>query len=180
MAVPRSMVAHTLNVVKGWHHQSALDFSAKISSAVQFVVFSGRAMHLDSAGELRTGVDTNGMTLFLFPNSDDPDVQNDGGDPAVDADAWVGVTPSGKALALPAKGAYELESTEFDTTLLYPPNTLLTAVANDVTQSIGGVLTTGTKYVNHICGVVSRGVVPSNYLRGKNALAFWPVWLPPT
>lgn len=187
MVKPRSMLAHTLNPAKGWPSPHAVDFRAKISSAVLFTLFSGRAVHIDANGEYRTGVDpaaaSTGMTLFTFPNGDDPDVVNDGGDPATDADAWVPVGPTGQMLALPAKGAYELETTEFIAGV-YPPGTPLTAPNDDADVAVGGILTTGTAYTDHICGVVSRGLVPSGYGprggSGGQALAFWPVWLPPT
>jgi hypothetical protein len=178
MAKPRSMLAHTLNPIKGWPAPNAVDFRAKVSAEVEYVLFSGRAVHLNAAGEFITGCHDSGMTLFFFPNSDDPDVVNDGGDPEFDVDAWVGVTPSGVAMALPAAGAYELETTEYDTGGSYPPNTLLTADNDDVVQTLGGVLKVGMKWTDPICGVVSRGLKPSGYLRGKSALAFWPVWLP--
>jgi hypothetical protein len=146
-------------------------------------MFSGRAMSLDSAGELRPGNTGDGMTLFLFPNSDDPDVINEGGDPATEADSWVPVGPTGQVMALPAKGAFELETTEF-VSASYAPNDLLASKNVTVTDPLAGLLEAGTKYTDHICGVVSRGLVDSGYgPRGGNngqALAFWPVWLPPT
>jgi hypothetical protein len=183
------MLEHTLNPVKGWPSPNAVDFRAKISSSVAFTLFSGRAVHLNSAGEYITGCDPaahpggTGMTMFLFQNSDDPDVVNEGGDPETETDVWVPVSPTGRAMALPAKGAYEMETTEYDTTGSYPPGTSLTADNDDADVDAGGILAAGTTYTDHICGVVSRGVVDSGYgRRGANtgqALAFWPVWLPP-
>jgi hypothetical protein len=172
MAAPRQMTAHTLNGLKGWPAPHALDFAAKLSEAIpgaNLPVLSGTVVRLNSSGKFELGVGTaKVMPLFLFNNSDDPDVQNDGGDAATEAGVWVPVTPSGKAMALPATGAYELTSTEFvsDT---YAPNDALTAAT---AGGNAGKLAKGTMYTDMIVGIVSRGQVDNGY--GFNALAFWP------
>ena len=172
MVAPRQMTAHTLNALKGWPSPHALDFAAELSESIagaNLPVLSGTVVRLNASGKYELGVGTaKVMPLFLFNNSDDPDVQNDGGDAATEKGVWVEVTPSGKAMALVATGAYELTSTEFvaDT---YAPNDALTAGTAGATA---GHLAKGTMYTDMIVGIVSRGEVDNGY--GSDALAFWP------
>ena len=186
MVVPRQMTAHTLEAPKGWPSPHAVDFAAKISDNVTIdPVFAGRVVHLNSAGEFEMGlpnvVGACHMPIFLFQNSDDPDVSNPGGDPATEAGVWVAVTPTGKIMGLVAAGAYELESTEFEpeaTAGTYVPGDPLTATPDNTDATTGGRITRNgvTAYGRPLCGVVSRGVFKNSH--GQNALAFWPVWLP--
>jgi len=107
--------------------------------------------------------------MFLFSNSDDPDVANDGGDASTDAGVFVPISPTGQAMALVAVGAYELVSTAY-VSASYAVNAPLTA---DLAAGANpGLLQGGTLYTDMIVGFVSRGVVDNGY--GKNALAFWP------
>lgn len=185
MPVPVQMTAHTLNPIKGWPRPNALDITAKISANVTIdPLYSGRCVHLNSSGELETGLpDTVGaghMPLFLFGSSNDPDVENPGGDPATEPNGWVSAMPSGGRIGcLVAVGAYELETTEFEpvaTAGTYTPGTTLTAVNANTNATTGGRITKGTAYSKPLCGVVSRGVYVNADRR--NVLCFWPVWLP--
>ena len=169
MATPRQMTSRTLNALKGWPQMNAVDFHTEFDSSVSanLPVNSGTVVSLNAAGKYVLGVGNNAvMPMFLFANSDDPDIVNDGGDPSTDVGAWVGITPTGQAMALVAVGAYELVSTS---------NDALTAAASggDI-----GKLVAGTMYTNMIVGIVSRGVVDNGY--GHNALAFWPCPVFPT
>lgn len=189
MPVPRQMSEHTLEVPKGWPNPNAVDFSAPISAAVLSaisggVVFAGTCVHLNASGEFELGVTGFQMPLFLFNNSDDPDVENPGGDPATRAGAWVAVAPSGNLLALPAKGAYEMATTEFNDTLTYAPNAALYAPTG-TTLNTSGCLTNaagtgGTYPTETVVGVVSRGRTPTTARNshGQHELFFWPVFLP--
>jgi hypothetical protein len=187
MPVPRSMTAHTLNPTKGWPSPHALDCRARLSANVTIdPVYAGRVVHLNSVGELEMGVPdvaaSTGkahMPLFLFPNSDDPDVQNPASNPASVAGGWVPVAPqypSGPAMALVATGGYEFESTEYNSSQSYAPGDGLTATASNSDSATGGVLLKGNAYAKSLVGVVSRGVVTNGH--GVSALAFWPVFLP--
>jgi len=173
MAAPRQMTANSLNALKGWPQMNAVDYHAAFDSSIPSVdlpVLAGSVVSLNSSGNYILGVGNSAvMPLFLFNNSDDPDVVNDGGDASTTAGVWVPVTPTGQALALVAVGAYELVSTAF-VAGSYPPNTPLTA--NKSGSAAPGKLRSGTLYTNMIVGIVSRGVVDNGY--GKNALAFWP------
>lgn len=174
MAAPRQMTRHTLDAIKGWPSPYAVDFAAKLSANVpesRRPILSGTVLRLNSVGEYELGVGTRDvMPLFAFNNSDDPDVVNEGGDPATERGVWIAISPTGKMMALPAKGAYELMSTEFvsDT---YAPNDLLTA--GDGTAAADGKLKKGVKGTDTICGITSRGIRDNGH--GEDALAFWPV-----
>jgi hypothetical protein len=178
MAAPTSMTAETLNALKGWPAPHALDFEAKINSAITERVPRGAVVHVDSSGTFSLGVAaaSKPMPLFLFPASDDQDVVNEAGDASTEAGVFVPISPTGVAVALVATGAYELTSTHY-VDAAYAPNDKLTAAGGtDPTTGNAGKLVAGTLGSNVICGVVSRGVVNNGY--GTNALAFWPVYLP--
>jgi hypothetical protein len=173
MAAPRQMTANTLNALKGWPQMNAVDYHAAFDSSIpsgDLPVLAGSVVSLNSSGNYILGVGTTAvMPLFLFNNSDDPDVQNDCGDASTTAGVWIPIAPVGQALALVAIGAYELVSTAY-VAGSYPPNTPLTANLSGDTNP--GKLVAGTLYSDMIVGIVSRGVVDNGY--GKNALAFWP------
>jgi hypothetical protein len=169
MAAPRQMTSETLNALKGWPSQSALDFSAKLSSDITDRVPAGACVHVNAAGEFALGVGTTDrMPLFTFQASDDPDVANESGDPATEVGVMVPISPSGAMMALVATGGFELVTTNFvDDT--YEPNDLLTSADSG---DDAGKLEIGTKGTDMIVGIVSRGVVDNGY--GHDALAFWP------
>lgn len=185
--VPGQMFDHMLNPAKGWPHQAALDFQARISPNVLYVMNAGQVAHINSAGELEPGVKLGQMGLFMFQGAGDLDVNPTGGTSGVFG-SWTPISPSGRIMCLPAKGAYELETTEFETALSYLPGDLLYSptgntsgdegtsglLTNDGTYASGGALYTSTG--NAVVGVVSRGAFTNAY--GKLVLAFWPVYLP--
>lgn len=180
----RQMTDHTLEAPKGWPSTSAVDFTAKLSSNVTIdPVFAGRVVHINASGDYEMGlpavIGAAHMPIFLFQNSDDPDVNNPTATPA--AGSWVPVTPTGQMMGLVAAGAYELESTEFEpvaTAGTYAPGDALSAIADNGNAVTGGRITRAsiTAYGNPLCGVVSRGVFVNSHK--QNSLAFWPVWLP--
>ena len=175
MAAPRQMTANTLNALKGWPSQSAVDFHAEFASSITDTVLAGTVLSLDSTGKYTLGVGGNQMPLFLFHNSDDPDVVNDGGDASADKGVFIAISPTGQAMALPACGAYELVTTAFksgyDDTVAINDH-IKAATADD------GLISAGTVYTDTIVGVVSRGKVDNGY--GHDAIAFWPWYIPPT
>lgn len=173
MPTPRQSFDHKLDAIKGWFDLNSLDFAAKLSANVTFdTVFAGRVVHRNTDGEFEMGVAGTQMAIFLRQSSDDPDVANDGGD------QWKGTIPNGVMSGLVATGGYELESTEFDTTLDYASNDVLKATADNADEDVGGVLSNdAVVYTDAVCGVVSRGVLTN--VHKKQVLAFWPVYLPP-
>ena len=178
MAAPRQMTANTLNALKGWPSQSAVDYSTKLDASITTTVLAGSVVHVDpTSGNYKLGNAADQVPLFTFQNSDDPDVANDGGDAGVGGDkgVWVPVSPSGNIMALVATGAYELTSTQFDGTTEadYAINVPLTGLA---TGKIDATTYNGT---GGICGVVSRkGFQDNGY--GHDCIAFWPYFLPKT
>jgi len=180
MATTRQMFDHTLDAIKGWFHMAALDFTAKLSSNVTVdVVYAGRCVHLNSSGEFELGCTGSQMPIFLLQNSDDNDVANSGGT------RWYPIGPAGNITGLVAKGAYELETTEFDSALTYAPNEYLRCKSSSNSSTDGGLLTNASVSVledggsnpTAIVGVVSRGVRKRQSDR-NNVLAFWPIYKP--
>jgi hypothetical protein len=180
MATTRQMFDHTLDAIKGWFHMAALDFTAKLSSNVTVdVVYAGRCVHLNSSGEFELGCTGSQMPIFLLQNSDDNDVSNSGGT------RWYPIGPAGNITGLVAKGAYELETTEFDSANTYAPNEYLRCKSSSNSSTDGGLLTNASVSVledggsnpTAIVGVVSRGVRKRQSDR-NNVLAFWPIYKP--
>jgi hypothetical protein len=173
MSSPRRMTANTLNALKGWPNMNAVDYSTGFASSIpagDLPILAGSVVSLDPSGNFILGVGQNAvMPMFLFNNSDDPDVTNDGGDAATEKGVWIAMSPTGQAMALVAVGAYELVSTAF-VPGSYPPNTPLTADLSGGGDP--GLLQAGVLYTDMIVGIVSRGKVNNGY--GREALAFWP------
>lgn len=187
MANPSQMFDHTLDAVKGWFHEAALDYSAKLSADVlKTTTEQGSCVHVNSSGEFELGIASTDMSIFLLNSSDDFDVANDGGD------YWTSVAPTGKMSGLVATGAYELQSSEFDGTPTYAPNDLLCSDDDQTLAGDGGSLDNrdsaadatltvpwasgGTTQA--ICGVVSSGESTNSH--GIAVISFWPVYLPGT
>jgi hypothetical protein len=179
------MTSQTLNALKGWGtNMHAVDFVAPLDPAALSVtaatrVPAGSVVHVNNSLNFVLGVGNLAvMPMFTFSASDDADVSNDGGDAATVAGAFIAIAPVGNMMALVAVGALELVSTNYNTAGSYTPNTHLTSPTADASGVLAGQLTPGTLGTNTICGVVSRGVTDNGY--GTPALAFWPVYLPPS
>jgi len=174
MAAPRQMTANTLNAVKGWPQPAAVDFETQLDAAVpdaDLPLLAGSVVRVNASGKFEVGIGTDDvMPMFTFQNSDDPDVQNDGGDASTEKGVFVPISPTGAMMALVAVGAYELVSTSFKLDDTFAPNAFLTSDKSGGANP--GLLKIGTKYTDMICGVVSRGKVDNGY--GHEAVAFWP------
>lgn len=195
MSTIGQMTEHLLETPKGWFDGMALDFIAKKSANVTFTLHEGRVVHVATAGEnpqdctFETGVAGTQMPIFVHRRSDGFDVSNPGRT-ASGGFVHEAIAPAGHMAGLVATGGYELESSEYNSARTYAPNNLLTALVNNTTSTIGGVLDNtdgsnpltvpwaGGGTTKAICGVVSRGVFASAH--GTNVLAFWPVFLPGT
>jgi hypothetical protein len=173
------MFDHTLDAVKGWFHMAALDFTAKISAdeTDSAYVFAGRVVHLDNNGDFKLGCTGSQMPIFLLQNGNDADVSNAGGG------VWYPINPEGNITGLVAKGAYELETTEFDTARTYYPNDYLRCTGSSgatngkLTNNGVSTLVNGGSNPTAIVGVVSRA--PRKRQTDRNTvLAFWPVYHP--
>ena len=177
------MFDHTLDAVKGWFHMAALDFTAKLSASEvdSAYAYAGRVVHLDSSGEFRLGCTGNQMPIFLLQNNTDSDVTNAGGG------VWYPIAPVGNLTGLVAKGAYELETTEFVDTTYYPNDYLRCTGASGATN---GKLTNGSVVTledstslgagtnpTAVVGVVSRAKRKRQSDRNY-VLSFWPIYKP--
>ena len=170
MSVPAQMFDHGLDAPKGWPSPYAVDKAACLSDDETGTVVAGMVCSLDANAELRLGLAVNAMAIFIRQNATVFDVVSDDG-------GLVGCSDGRPKMAgLVAAGAYELESTEFNTGATFNPNTPLTTVAPGVANA--GRLEVGVVYTNTICGVTSDGVVTNE--RSVDVLRFWPVWLPVT
>lgn len=218
-AYPGQAYMHTLNPLKGWYRESALDAEVKPTSNVNLnsdgsPIVSGLVVHVvgatanaDPYGGVINGPGTmtfemgciggQGLPMFLWPGSTDPDISNPGvpagtsaaGDSTYGPPDFLAVFPGQTSIenmvALVASGGYELEDTEFDTDQTYSPGHYLRAVTNN-TNANGGKLTNQnaaggagfatssllTVGTDTVVGMVSRGeYVNANR---KPSLAFWP------
>lgn len=175
------MWQHSLDAVKGWFDMSSLDFCAKMSSSVTITAYAGRVVHLNDDGEFEMGCTGDQMAIFLLWNSNQPSVSN-----ASANNHWFPIGPTGTNTGLVATGAYELETTEYDTDQTYLPNQPLRAVASNTNQTTGGRLTNQgvvrrasatPQLATAICGIVSREPRKRQSDR-EEVLSFWPVYEP--
>jgi hypothetical protein len=193
------MFDHALDALKGFIEEYALDFKGRLHGDVTVVVPAGSVVYvydwealgsitnpaapMDKLGLFKTGTPKQSgnpvMGIFLWQNSDDFDVANDGGNPATDA-RWYGVLPARRGVlnGLVASGPFELQTTEYDSTKTYGPNTKLYGEPNDTNATLGwaGRITTDSDSGNRtVCGIVSRGLA-TNY-NEVNVLTFWSVFI---
>ncbi len=190
---------HTLDVVKGLRPPNDLDFVAPFAAAdltgtnaIQGgIAFAGRCVSLNANGEFIFGVGNYEMPMFLFSNSDDADVKNDGGDVTTEPDAWKGSTPAGGLKAVVAIMGAEFETTEFDASANYAVNDLLktaksvaAAAGGDATNlALAGVLVKSSDVVGdvHIVGQVSKkftAASPNKNTHLRPVLRFWGLHWP--
>jgi hypothetical protein len=157
------MYDHELNVKKGWPSPYAVDYAAEYASGVTGVK-AGMVVSLDANAQFVRGLSAGAMAIFALQNQSDFDVTTD-----------VGNMAGGVGSGLVAKGAYELQSTEFVAGNYAPndPLTVATTPAADV-----GKLKVGVRYTDDIVGVVSAGQSDSEHNANIKFLAFWPVYLP--
>ena len=174
------MFDHTLDAVKGWFHMAALDFTAKLSDTETVTAYAGRVVHLDDDGEFVLGCTGSQMPIVLLQNEGDSDVSNAGGT------TWYPIGPDGNMTGLVGKGAYELETTEYDSSSAtdYVPNQLLKAINTDgnadkgkLTNESISTLENGGSNPTAIVGVVSRAPRKRQSDRSL-VLSFWPVYKP--
>jgi hypothetical protein len=183
MTRERAMDAHGLEPIKGWGPDSlgcvtkALPLSANVTIDP---VYEGRVVHINSELEWEMGCVGYQMAGFLFGSSDDPDTGGEG-----DTDDQPIRGASGVLVAIMAKAAVELASTEFDGDQTYAPNEPLRAIASNSDATTGGRLTNQgvtkaesatPQSATAICAIVSEGE-KTNY-NNRTVLCFWPVFKP--
>ena len=129
MTGPILMFEHCLDELKGWPDESALDFDAHLAGPSTTTppyqgvdvdpVYGGACVHVGSDGMFRLGCGPTDMAIFLLQGSHELDVNNPGGN------NWTQIAPTGKMSGLVATGAYELETTEFDPTVVGPGGNMI-------------------------------------------------------
>lgn len=143
----------------------------KIDSAVDMVTAatprglpSGRIVSMNAVGNLETGLDPAvPMPIpFMLMESDQfaSDVStNRNYNPQTDAGfGYLPVDSGGNVAIVPLCTGYLCATTEYDKTVsTYAPNTPLTARRANTNAVTGGVLTTGVKGTDHICGIAVGG-----------------------
>jgi len=184
---------HALDYLKGWPNPAAVDFVAKFdTSQHNSIAYGGRVVHVNQgASNLQFALGAVGtqMPVFLIQGNGEYDVSNF---TTGDAQSWYAVAPAGWMSGLVAIGAYELQTTEYDTNSTFNINDPLHApteaqITSGTDYSMAGQLYNARKwpggnsaaitaYTDHICGIVSRGTM-KNSLR-MNTLSFWPVFFP--
>ena len=138
MPAPDLLFEHGLDVKKGWFDMASLDYSAKLSSTVEYSVKRGRVVHVGSDGTFVPGAHETNVAIFLLNGSEDADVSNPGTTAAGNF-MHQAVAPTGKLSGLVATGGYEISSTEYDSTKTYTPGDLLTAAQSLNNAAVGGV-----------------------------------------
>jgi len=211
----KQMYDHVLNILKG-DHMYAVDKSVRVHA--DCTAFSaGMVGSLDATtGEAKVGLAVNAMPVFLYWNSGDFDVMTDPdagsvegsflgagtGNDTVERFEADGVTSRGEFAVdqramirtLPAVGAFELATTEFEQGVDYTVNMPLTSAVPGVAAVPGsvigsGTLVAGTHYVDTICGIVSEpcdttAATPTHSPiftttpYKVTSLRFWPVFIP--
>lgn len=174
------MYTHKFDGVKSWFGDWIIDFQAKLSSNVSIVVYAGRCLHLNSAGEWEMGATGHDMPFFV--NNTAGSQAPSSGNPSANG-YWYALhaaTISGVA----AVNNFEAETTEYDTALTYLPNQLLRAIASNSVQATGGRLTnasvvkpeSASAATSTACvGLVSRAPRKTDFTQ-PNVLAFWMLY----
>jgi len=161
--VPAQMYDHTLVPVKGAIAPRRLDFAAAPKTGE--VIVEGMCCSLNAAGEFIKGcpAGTGGnrpMPIFMINSQDDFDTNSDKGN-----------ISGGVMSGLVGSGAFEVESTEFDSDDTYAPNDLLQSANGEI------ILLDESPYqALTAVGVVSTGV--STNRDGKSILTFWTEYIP--
>ena len=181
--MPSQMRTHVLDIIRG-RHPHMLQFQAPFFDDTAKALKAGscvRTVQVNGLPYFAAGVGSETMVpLFLWNKHSDPDVSNDGGDPATDKFPWVSAHPSrdDMAWAVPALACVELATTEF-VHAAYVVNDHLTSAATGINA---GKITKGTPYTDTICGIVSSGVRVSGVdtdAYDNDILVFWAHYIPP-
>lgn len=186
MAAPTQMFTNTLDAVKGWFHEAALDHSAEIaggqegasSDALEYK--QGMCCSLNASNKLVLGCESANVAIFLLNSEDDPDVANVsfGGNHSHTASGdWIAVGPSGKLSGLVATGGYELETTEYVNAAYAVGLPVKSRISGN---AHAGKLQAGNAYQDAIVGIVSKAQTTdgNKNSHGQLVLRFWSVWLP--
>lgn len=153
---------------------------AESDSAAKIV--RGSVISLNSNGKFKLGVgniagNVYPMPMFAKKNAFDPDVAT-GAVGEKTGEILATSLVGGKMTAYVATGGFELESSEFDTSVdTYAPNVALKAKADGKVTPLGGA-ESGTTVVGIVSVPPFRSKASFNvYGNGNNRICFWPVFL---
>jgi hypothetical protein len=182
------MFTNTLDAVKGWFHEAALDHSAEFTggqvdnASVAITYKQGMCVSLAATGKYVLGISDTNVGIFLLNGEDDPDVANIsfGGDHSHTASGdWIAIGPSGKLSGLVATGGYELETTEYVDAAYTIGSPLKSRMSS---APAPGKLQRGTIHLDNCVGIVSAAQVAGTSAvknsHGQSVLRFWPIWAP--
>jgi hypothetical protein len=168
------MFDHTLNIVKGWPSQTAIDWSAPVASANAIV--AGRVISLTSDGEWQLGLaSTYAIPYFARNAYNDYDAIGD----TISDTSSVGFTGTPTSVTsidanvtgLCITNGYHAQSTEWTgTASAFVPNAPLKSSATGVIEVNNNVAT------YPVIGYVNRGIVTNEY--GKEVVDFLMKWTP--
>lgn len=160
-----TMFEHMVHAVSGANGMHDLMMVAAPKSGEDFE--AGAVVSLDSNDQLIAGCGDVDMPLFAKNGVND-----------LDANSEVGNTSGGYINVYVATGGYEVFSTEFDKTVDYPVNQLLTAD----TVTAGNIAKADTYYNDSVVvGQVSRTFSSSDKTLdkyGTPTLYFWTLFIP--
>ena len=169
MTIPTSMGSHILGILKG-KRDDLVDYTGILNATANAngAVVAGRVMTLDGSGLLVPGLALGTLPFYAWSGLDAnnaPDVLRTRGMP------YSGAVPFG---TYSYKCAAELTTTEFDSTLSYPPGTALTALSTAATTlANAGMLRPVAASTDVVVGYVS----PAGKFTGVDGyptLAFYP------
>lgn len=187
-AAVSQMFEQSLDVVRGFVPQFSLEKVRPLDAALlanATEVPAGRVAHIADDGEWELGATGKKLPHFLWQGKNDADVQNPGISPTTDVRYWVGIGPDGRIRGLPATGAFELQTTEFDSTRTYKPNDMLKAdtagkLTNDtVTTGSHCIAGIASWHENSEFGPSRDGDSPKGVnAHGVDVLTFYTFFLP--
>lgn len=174
-----SIVDSWLDVLRGYHPLWSLTKAVRVESASEPNAKIGRVGRLNASGEWVAGPGTAAeVPLFILP-------ENSVGVGWQSPDFTTGL-PQGMRHCLVGLGAFECQTTEYDTGQSYSVNDVLTATPNGLVTKAGAAM-----HTSWVIGIVSYAQVGEgiNYFVGtegpsgvnvfrRNVLTFWTYFHP--
>lgn len=172
---PERMFSHTLEPLSGWWDEHTLQKTGILELEDDETMHKGSVMSISPAdGNFRKGLIWNTPAVFAFNGSEEHDAASDYPGSAIGPGNDGAAIDGSNILGLPCLGAFELETTEFDTEVSYSPMQPLTGF--EPGHAKAGLITAGEFFEDTVCGIVTDGVNENHY--GYNALRFWTYFLP--
>lgn len=185
---PANLFNHTMDVTKNWDSDHRLDMVASVHTDVTIELYEGRIVHRDANGLWHTGCRADKVSFVLLNDSKAYGSVHTSQARNPNA-GWQGYGKMNR-VALCCLQAYEIATTEYDTTKTYAVDNYLTAKFADTDQDAGGLLTNvvpgtstaltvptrGSGTTKTICGIVSTP--PRAFQNQQTLLSFYTVHMP--